>query len=292
MSQKIAVAIIHGVGDQGPEFAKAMSDKLKAKLKSIIPEENADINDHFYIIPVFWASILAKKQRRLWQTINAEEQLNFDSLRKFMLNFIGDAVAYQPSQTRRQVYEQIHDRYQAVLQDLAIQAGGEAPLCVIAHSLGTIITNNFFFDLGRALAEDPQSPPGRTPLESGQTLALVYTLGSPLALWSLRYDNYVPPPFPGQILADLYPNARPQWINFYDKDDIISYPIRSISPGYAQLVQLGLLEDRQVNVGGLLSSWNILSHFGYWTDPDVVDPIANSLFELWQAINPPPNYSI
>jgi len=31
---------------------------------------------------------------------------------------------------------------------------------------------------------------GNTPLERGETLTLLYTLGSPIAIWSLRYPDF------------------------------------------------------------------------------------------------------
>jgi hypothetical protein len=41
-------------------------------------------------------------------------------------------------------------------------------------------------------------------------------------------------------------------------------------------------EDREVNAGNILQSWNPLSHNGYWTDREVIEPISSSLVEIWK----------
>ena len=286
MSQKIAVALIHGVGNQGPEFADIMTSELYEAFSDLLPNDDKSVHDKMTIRPVYWADILARKQRVLWNILRHEDGLGLNTLRNFMMNFVGDATAYQPGRSRREIYERIHTRLATVLHELAEEAGPEAPLCVVAHSLGTVIAHNFFFDLGEILCETPEQLSSLSSCETGQTLALFYTMGSPLALWSMRYDNYIPIPFPGSALAELYSTLKPQWINYYDKDDVLAFPIRAISRGHFQLAKEGLLKDRQVNVGNLFRSWNPLSHMGYWKDKDVVKPIAQSLFDAWQAANP------
>ena len=285
MSQKVAVALIHGVGNQGPEFADIMTAALYEEFAKHLPLEDRSVHNKLTIRPVYWADILARKQRILWNIFRHEDVLSLNTLRSFMMNFVGDATAYQPGRTRREVYERIHSRVASVLHELAEEAGPQAPLCVIGHSLGTVILHNFFFDLGEILSETPGQLSILSLCETGKTLALVYTMGSPLALWSLRYDNYIPMPFPGPSLAELYPNIKPQWINYYDKDDVLAFPIRSVSRGHFRLAQKGLLQDVEVNVGNVFRSWNPLSHLGYWDDKDIVKPVAQSLFDAWQAAN-------
>ena len=124
-----------------------------------------------------------------------------------------------------------------------------------------------------------------TLLEAGKTLTLLYMLGSPLALWSLRYNNYKAITFPGPEVSTLYPQLKSKWTSYYDKDDIMAYPIRSLSQGHKELAEQGLLEDIPVNAGGLLTSWNPLSHLQYWTNDLIIETIADDLFRAWQAIN-------
>ena len=122
-----------------------------------------------------------------------------------------------------------------------------------------------------------------TPLENGETLTLMYTMGSPIAIWSLRYEDFgVPIPVPSPKLADHHPGLAGEWVNFYDPDDVIGYPLSTLNDAYGASVE----RDVAVNVGGPLSSWNPLSHVAYWTDGDVTKPIAESLARVWRDLNP------
>ena len=205
--------------------------------------------------------------------------------RKFIINFGADAVAYQPGADRREIYNRVHHTMAASLSELAIEAGPQAPLCIVGHSIGTVVAHNYLFDLGEAMIADTKIGSSITPLEAGKTLGLFYMLGSPLALWSLRYNDYRAITFPGVEVSSLYPALKPKWISYYDKDDILAYPIRSLSKGHKELAEQGLLTDIPVNAGGIWSSWNPLSHLEYWTNDFIIQTIADDLFEAWQAIN-------
>jgi hypothetical protein len=282
MSSTIAVAIVHGVGDTKPDFAEGMIAELRSRFAAAT---GADAATTLICRPVFWGPILQVPENRLWQRLRAGGDLDFTSLRRFMVSFAADALAYQPVEGEADKYEQIHAEYAAGLHWLAGNAGGDAPLVVISHSLGTIISSNYFYDLShpRRLVSDSvrEEMSGRlTPLERGETLAYFVTMGSPLALWSLRYEDFgAPLAFPPKKLpGHLLPVAA--WDNFYDPDDIIGYPLRTLNKAYARTVT----RDLPVNAGGLLTSWNPASHIGYWTDNDVTKPVAERLVKIWRAL--------
>ncbi len=65
------------------------------------------------------------------------------------------------------------------------------------------------------------------------------------------------------------------WGNYYDEDDALGWPLQALSDGYNALVR-----DIEVNVGSIFTSWNPLSHTGYWTDSDVQRPLAEHLRSL------------
>jgi len=286
VSQKIAVAIIHGAGSQGPDFADATIARISDRFQDHLQKDDKSIEDKLVFKSVYWADILAKKEQRLWNTvIDDDGNLNYTGFRKFIINFGADAVAYQPGADRREVYNRVHSTMASALTDLAAEAGPQAPLCIIGHSIGTVITHNYLFDLGEEMIAGTQIEDSTTLLEAGKTLVLLYMMGSPLALWSLRYDNYRAITFPGLEVPHLYPNLKPRWVSYYDKDDILAYPNRSLSQEHNALWEQGLLEDIQVNVGGILSSWNPLSHLEYWTSGLIIETIADDLFNAWQTIN-------
>ena len=69
-------------------------------------------------------------------------------------------------------------------------------------------------------------------------------------------------------------------VNYYDKDDILGYPLRPLSQSFKNTVT----QDIQINVGGLLSSWNPKSHSEYWTDNDFTKPVAKYLAGLLKIL--------
>ena len=129
------------------------------------------------------------------------------------------------------------------MKNLPLTGSGESPLCVIAHSLGTVITSDHFYDLQQGKRKADQL---ENPLVKGDTLTFFYTMGSPIALWRIGYDEFDHRiEVPARRMKERYPNIG-KWVNFYDKDDIIGYPLE---PLYGS----EFVSDQQVNVGGLLS---------------------------------------
>ncbi|MGD2045469.1 MAG: chemotaxis protein [Gemmatimonadota bacterium] len=288
MPTPIAVAVVHGVGIQGSDFAEPMIAELTDRFADELGMKRAEATEQLLFEAVHWAPALQGAETKLWRKVTSKEDLDFVKLRKFMVDFAGDAIAYQPLPKSRDVYDSVHAVLAKALRALARTAGSKAPLCVISHSLGTIISSNYFYDLSQSRRPGMVSKAVRdvkkwTPLENGETLTLFYTLGSPIAVWSLRYEDFgTPIPVPAPKLSHHHSGLKGEWVNFYDADDIIGYPLRGLNDAYKKSVD----RDVAVNVGGLLSNWNPLSHTAYWTDGDVTKSIGASLAGLWRQLNP------
>jgi hypothetical protein len=103
-------------------------------------------------------------------------------------------------------------------------------------------------------------------------LAGLITFGANIPLFTFAYDPVVPIRFPGNALpADVAELA--EWLNYYDRDDVLGYPLRPTSPSYAAVVD----EDIEINVGGFGVSATPLSHGAYWTDDDFTRAVAEYL---------------
>lgn len=101
-------------------------------------------------------------------------------------------------------------------------------------------------------------------------------------MWSLRYIDFGSPiAVPSPFVQQYYPELQGEWLNFYDKDDILAFPLKGINEAYYQAVT----EDVQVNVGGIFTSWNPLSHLKYDTEKEVIKPIVNGLVRTWKKVN-------
>lgn len=301
---KIGIAIIHGIGNQLREFHYPVKLRLENDFKQRLGNRIEAPEKELVIKPVYWADVLKTATDFLWQQINEPVPLNYYwspevltyYMRQFLVYFMGDAIAYQPTVGRvgRSCYDAVHYVYAKALQEIADEAGENAPLCIIAHSLGTIITSNYLYDLQK-YNENPEASKisteikdvlGRdncSPLERGQTLNLLYTMGSPISIWSLRYENFGDPiDFPPPNLKQHHKKLFYEWVNFYDKDDPIAFPLRNLRGKYDD----GRVKDRQVNVGTWRQFWNPTSHMGYWLDGDIIEQIGYSLAKTWRQVNP------
>ncbi|MHA1729753.1 MAG: hypothetical protein ACTSWY_13645 [Promethearchaeota archaeon] len=253
-NDNIAIAIIHGIGrheTQDNDFAKGMIEELNDKYKG---------EKTLMCKPVFWGDILQEKADKLLDKMKKDNdgkivEMNFFTLRRFMINMAVETFTCQPLPKEKDKYIEIHNRFQEVLNALDDKAGSDAPLCIIAHSLGSIIASNFMWDLQDKIKKGFNL----AGLKNGDTFKCFYTMGSPIAIWGLRYKDFGVP-----IKVD-------NWLNFYNKDDIMAYPISNLNAYY------NIVEDIEVNVGGFLTSWNPLSHIRYWTDKAVIKKIVDNL---------------
>ncbi|MFD2044827.1 chemotaxis protein [Ornithinibacillus salinisoli] len=283
MSQKIAVLFLHGAGTPDEDFADDLIERISQNVAKKLSVKN--LKDHFVFETVFWSSIFEPEQAELWDRLQTSAELDFPRTRRFVLEFLADAVAYQPTMLGNQNYDRVHTLVAEAIQRLRKKAGEEAPLCVISHSLGTVIASNYFYDLQfkrENIGAITKYQTHNNPIEQCHTLTLFYTLGSPMAMWSLRYIDFGSPiNVPSPAMAMLYPEIEGEWLNFYDKDDVLAFPLKGINESYDQAVT----EDIAVNAGGLLTSWNPLSHLKYESDKEVIKRISKGLINTWKKIN-------
>jgi len=278
MPQSVAVAIVHGIGRQTEDFAAGMIRRLRKRVARRLGPDPPGAPRLFFA-PVHWAKVLQDKEDELSIRLSHGGKLGWNRLRTFMVDFAADAIAYQPIPRGRDAYDDVHALFAGRLRELAEQAGPHAPLCVISHSLGTVIASNFFYDLQAHSRQKPliaqkvlerMSP---APLACGETLAL----------WSMRFAEFgTPLRVPSPKLPEHYPNLAGEWVNFYDRADVIGYPLKGLNEEYRAAVSA----DRAVRVGSWLRFWNPLSHMEYFEDGNVLEPIADGLARVWSAVNP------
>jgi hypothetical protein len=124
--------------------------------------------------------------------------MNHMKMQRFIFSVAGDTLAYQPSEERRELYLDVHRTMEKSFEKLADRAGPNAPLCVIAHSMGSVVAHNYLYDMQHR--EEDYLPDPETCLERGETMAFLCTYGSPLAIWRLRFsDAYKAIHFPARL---------------------------------------------------------------------------------------------
>ena len=91
--------------------------------------------------------------------------MHYQGLRRFIVQYAADGVAYQQSRHDRRLYDQIHLVVAQEIRRLRTQAGPSAPLVLFAVSLGSTVISNYVYDL-----QNDQAP-GWGPAEAGPDLA-------------------------------------------------------------------------------------------------------------------------
>jgi hypothetical protein len=284
---RIAVALFHGIGCKGRLFGDEMTARLAARLAGRNATRDPPAAT-FVFKPIVWSHVMQSRQDALCDRLGVPFVGRWPSLRRLVVDWLGDALSYEPTAGHTDVYDAVHACVAQQLAELAAEAGATAPLCVIAHSFGSIVAANYFRDLHAAqqsagtqaatdaIASRCAAAPAESALASGRTLAMMITLGSPLGLWSLRRPTTGAwPQVPAASIAARYPDLEGLWLNIYSPSDVLAYPLEKVHGGFAPPIV-----DFPVRLRGLLTSWNPLSHFLYWRDDVVTDSIAAALTSL------------
>lgn len=279
MTRKIAVAIINGLGSQTEQFAENLC-------RGLLDRCNPQIGAELVLRVVNWADTLRHDEAMLRHRLGASTALHYPRMRAFISELIADGLAYQPTPGDRRLYDDIHAVFAQTLNDLARAAGADAPLCVIAHGFGSVIASNYFYDLQHPrrdlIAPAVLREIDNTPLERGETFALFFTLSSPIALWNLRYPDFgTPIAFPPPTLFDYHPDIAAAWINYYDPQDVLGYPLKALNEAYWRAVT----EDRPVSTGRVIENLTPHTQAHYSSARAILDPIAHQLIETWRSVN-------
>lgn len=292
MPQKLAVLLIHGIDRHNLDdlemdaAKKQMIQHIKAEFARQVSGVQPENALEFEI--VVWALQAGLQNRKLdFMRMMSESGVKLGLLREFMMDVISTSVMYQSRLNNRHTYEEIHSAIALGVRSLSKRAGETAPLFVVAHSLGAMITQQYFYDLQWDSPTRQLMPPnvrqivGVAPVEKGHTLTSVYTLGNPAALWLMRFEHFGTPMIvPAPEMKKHYPKLTGRWANIYDKDDVLAYPLKPLNAEFEKAV-----EDIEVNVGGILESWNPASHLAYWTDKNIARIIATDLAAAWKILN-------
>jgi pimeloyl-ACP methyl ester carboxylesterase len=228
MAPEIGILVIHGIGRQNKDYANGLINKVNGRLKEIGMDPGVVAWE-----PAFWADLLTPKEDDLWKALSPNHDLGWETVRQFVINVLADALAYQRDpEEPEDMYRRIHARFREHLAYLRKSLGDQdKPLVVIAHSLGSVIASNYTWD---AQSRNKYSL-GANPFERMETLASLVTFGSNIPLFTLALPEPQAIKFPpAQLPANL--NKAAKWLNFYDPDDVLGYPLKPISQSYRESV--------------------------------------------------------
>ncbi|MGH7775406.1 MAG: hypothetical protein ACREQA_24535 [Candidatus Binatia bacterium] len=266
MASEIGVLVLHGIGIQKADFAEEFIAEMNDRLKDL-----GVAPDDVKWESGYWANLLNDREKELWEDLSRSNDLDWVTIRQFFINVFADAIAYQRKAGKKHdMYRDIHNRIHDHLVNLRTSLGNQdKPLVIVAHSLGSVIMSNYIWDeqTGKGL--------GKNSFERMEMLSGLVTFGSNIPLFTLALPDVVsikfpPPQLPGNL------KAKAKWLNFFDADDVLGYPLKPLSPSYEKAVS----EDFEINVGGLFTSWNPISHTEYWTDNDFTEPVAELIRDV------------
>lgn len=280
-ADKIGVIVIHGVGNlsytrPADSATLTFSEHLARRVRRKLGERAIDVAWR----EVFWSDILQGRQRAFFEDIR--DKTSADAPRAFLMSALSSAAAYRRTSDRSApIYEYIHSRIEMTIRDMEHDIGPDGAVLILAHSLGALVMSNYIFDMQRFAARAGQGRFG-SPLQNMQTVAGLMTFGCTIPIFLLANppDEIVPIEYPGQALPEDR-QIRTWWQNFYDKQDIMAYPMGPAAPCYATMVAERELRDVPIHLGGPVSDkWDPLSHGSYWDDAEMVAPVVHYIGKM------------
>lgn len=282
---QVALITVHGMGETPRDYAAGVFGEMRSRLGPALRERAA-----FY--SVYYQDILQKNEQLVWDRVDSGSRVHYDALRKFMLFGFADAAGLENrKEDPGSVYELAQGQIARALL-AASAANPDMPVVFLAHSLGCQVLSSYIYDAQKALGGgqveagiwrdiDAWSRPalGRVltgreqQFLAGGTCSALVTTGCNIAIFVAAHkEMHIKPIAP--------PTPLFRWLNLYDPDDVLGWPLQPLSEGYRVMVEDRVINAGQGAVGWMLKSWNPLSHNGYWQDGEVLEPLAGMLRRL------------
>lgn len=281
-SEPVGVIVIHGVGNKGAvfpvdtnelTFSKDMARQVRRKLG----ERGTAVAWR----EVSWSDIL--HHRRSAYLDDIRDKTSSDAARDFMMAALSDAAAYRKTADGpSSIYEQVHSRVEITIRDLEEDIGPNGQILILAHSLGGHVISNYIYDLQQFYARTGRGRFSST-LQNMRSVAGLMTFGCtiPVFLFAHRREDIRSIEYPGQDLAEDR-QIKTWWQNFYDKQDIMAYPLGSAAPCYTQMVTARSLRDVPIHMGTPeVKGWDPISHGSYWDDAELITPVVHYINKMF-----------
>lgn len=253
------VIFVHGIGEQTQEDY----NDFGARLEEAVNKETIVPGPPRYWIPfrwklAYWADVVQPDEENLKGIVNRRGLL-YD----FLIGSFGDLIAYSKLPYPPDRYSAIQYRFREAVWGMANLAkqlnDSNARLHVIGHSLGSVIASDGLYNMIRA-----------KEIPDWLTFTSFFTMGSPLALYGLRYgrDNFTKPIRP------------PLWLNFYYPQDPVAFPLKKLNSAYNEAVTEDIClppDSLKHRLVALLPGAKLTSHSWYFTDQRVVREIARAI---------------
>ncbi len=216
--------ITHGIGSQDPNFSEPLRKGIQRRLRKLIrkktkqdpqtwsgvtPEQTVEFRS------LYWADVASNEQDELYRTVYPHlfeagplrktlGFFRFDPARRLSITLVGDIFSYLgkfQEEIKRTVFRGFQDVFQA-----RIESNSPFSLILVGHSLGAVVMHDIIRGFVGYRYAGLQDLPGRTS---------VFTMGSPIGLFSLVSDT-------------LDPGAFRKWVNILHFRDPIAVPLNPL----------------------------------------------------------------
>ena len=221
-------------------------------------------------------------------------------LREIILYGLSDAVYYLSAEGTREIRGSILNQIYRDLQGRGIIDNNgklaedkKLSFTLFAHSLGTVIMYDIlntiysdFEDLDEIYTEYGSKTivEGFIRLKQAKRIRVrkLYSFGSQMSLMHFRKENSISETINLQwtdvskIFGDSEGVADPRWLNFWDKDDILGYPLEFLFQPRAKS-EARIVKDIHIDVD------DYLPHTIYWFNDEMAFEISRDLLGLTRA---------
>jgi hypothetical protein len=279
MSATHNLLFVHGIGEGGETNSyQDLKKGIEKEYSFLRSKELASTYSSHYIL---WAEDLDSYQYTMFtkaynhsmyvqNPIGPSLLTNFGrNMKSFVHFYLGDVIAYTTS----------HDNLIRSTMIEKISRYVREPFTILAHSLGSVIINDILFHtkqgLNKLSTEDQKYYnkliiPGFSSFtefanEVQKNLQSFVSFGSPISLFLQQEIRKFGAPNPPKAQPPVANNQK--WINIYDEDDFLGYPVIPFfdNPNNNCF-------DKEINVG-----FGFNAHGNYWDNREVARTIANYL---------------
>jgi len=267
---------LHGMGITLKDYAEGLRHQLHARLGAARHDVALE--------SIFYQDILQSNERAVWRRTLAGSKVRKEGLRTFVLSGMADVIGLETrKESRGSAYELAQLEIARKLLAARDQLGANGPVVFVTQSLGCQVLSNYLYDAQRPVGQVAAGIWRDIDVHSqdiaGHALSadeIAFLRGQTVQYWVTTGCS-----IPAFVAADTRmriqpiraPSAGFRWLNIYDPNDVLGWPLRPLGSGYETLV-----EDRVINLAnkepGKLGEANAYSHEAYWTSEEVLGPVV------------------
>lgn len=265
MSKHLFIILIPGSGSKKEGFSQKFQNDLKRLTKKTSLHDNYTIAE---CLP-FNQSGIDSDQDAMFNRMKENNKLGgILSLRKAFLGIFGDAVIFESDSTNSEsAYYRMHNYMKSFFENVNQQmiSYDKSELVIVAGSMGIHVLSCYIWDANKGIRIFESDP--ATSANDLKNLRYLATVGCNVPIY-LSYKQA------NDIVPISRPNAFFSWDNFYDKDDVLGWPLKPLCPAYDDLVT-----DYQINAGLYVGS-----HIHYWDDNNFTKPFTKKITDIYEGL--------